>query len=183
METMEAIARRRSVRSFEPRQVPEDVLDRILWAGMRAPVGQGCYDSLHLTVVRDRGLLVRIADASSDMVQRMTGSRKDMDFGAGTVIIVSSKPAVLPGLEYANAACVLENMVLAATDLGVDSLLWGAAAQAVGHDAGLRSDLGIPEGSDPILCASFGYADSEGSPAEHRIPATMVRGNRRNIMR
>ena len=36
----------------------------------------------------------------------------------------------MPGIEYANAACVLENMVLAATDQKIDSILWDGAVAA-----------------------------------------------------
>lgn len=41
----------------------------------------------------------------------------DKNFGAPTMIVVSSKPAVFPGIEYANAACVIENMAIATTSL------------------------------------------------------------------
>ena len=39
------------------------------------------------------------------------------------MIFISSKPAVMPGIEYASAACVLENMALAATSLGIDNII------------------------------------------------------------
>jgi len=39
------------------------------------------------------------------------------------MIFISSKPAIMPGLEYANTACVLENMAIAAISLGVDNII------------------------------------------------------------
>ncbi len=103
----------------------------IVKAGFKAPVESNKYDSLHITVVQDSEILGQIADAASDMVYRMMNIRKDMEFGAGTRIIVSSVPAVMPGIKYANAACVLENMVLAATDQKIDNILWGGSVAAV----------------------------------------------------
>lgn len=102
------------------------------------------YDLLYITVVQDSEILGQIADAASDTVYRMMNIRKDMDFGAGTLIIVSSVPAVMPGIEYANAACVLENMVLAATDQKIDSTLWDGAVAAVKRLRSLKCRRSIP---------------------------------------
>lgn len=128
METLKTISLRKSVRSYKPEQITDDVLDIIIKAGFKAPVASNKYDSLHITIVQDSQILKQIAATASDMVFKMLNVRKNMDFGAKTLIIVSSMPAMMPGIEYANAACVLENMVLAATDQKVDSIIWGGAA-------------------------------------------------------
>lgn len=39
MNTLEAIAKRVSVRAYRPEQIPEETLQAILKAGMAAPVG------------------------------------------------------------------------------------------------------------------------------------------------
>ncbi len=100
--------------------------------------------------------------------------KKDMDFGAKTLVIISSIPANIPGIEYANVACVLENMVIAATDQKVDSIIWGGAATAVKQDISLKKLLNIPEGFDPILCASFGYAKELEEPKKHTISINRI---------
>ena len=169
MNTLEAIAKRVSVRAFRPDQIPEDVLQEILKAGMAAPVGSGAYNSLHISVIQDTSLLNVIAVATNDLIFKMLGKRMDKSFGAPTMIIVSSKPAKIPGIEYANVATVLENMVLAATDMCVDNIIWGGAAAAVAQDVELGKRIGIPEGFKPVLCASFGYAENPSSPKKHSI--------------
>lgn len=173
METLQAIARRRSVRSYRPEQIPEAALAAILNAGCAAPVGSSLYDSLHITVVQDAKLLKQISTATSEMVSRILHKKLDKDFGAPTMVILSSKPVNAPGMEYANAACVLENMTLAATDQGIGSVLWAGAA-AVKEDRELRTALGIPDGFDPVLCASFGYAAAEEPVKEHTISVNRV---------
>lgn len=50
----------------------------------------------------------------------------------------------MPGIEYANAACVLENMVLAATDQKIDSILWDGAVAAVKRLRSLKCRKSIP---------------------------------------
>lgn len=175
METLNAISLRKSVRNYKPEQISDEVLDIIVKAGFKAPVGSSQYDSLHITVIQNEAILKRIAIATSDSVYQMINVRKNMDFGAKTLIMVSSTPARVPGIEYANAACVLENMILAATDQNVDSILWAAATAVVKQDQELKKILEIPEGFSPVLCASFGYATTYEAPKEHTISVNVVR--------
>ncbi|MCI9458301.1 MAG: hypothetical protein HFE44_15250 [Oscillospiraceae bacterium] len=125
-------------------------------------------------ISQNSDMLKRIAVATSDSVYNMIKVRKNMDFGAETLIMVSSTPAVLPGIEYANAACVLENMVLAATDQKIDSILWSAATAVVKQDKELKKQLGIPDKFNPVLCASFGYAAGYEPPKEHTISTNRI---------
>lgn len=174
MNTLEAIAQRYSERNFRAQQIDEKDLELLLKAGMQAPVASGHYDSLHITVVRNPEALKRIAEMAADIVEEVLGVRKNMDFGAQTLILISSKPALLAGIEYANAACVLENMVIAAADLGIDSLIWGGCASAVNEDNTLREMLEIPEGFKTLLGASFGYAKEKQLPKTHEIEVNRI---------
>ena len=174
METLDAIFSRKSTRSYKPQQIHVQELDMIIKAGCAAPVASAKYDSLHITAVQDEAVLQQIMTAASDAVFRIVGVRKNMDFGAKTLIIVSAGTGNAPGIEYANAGCVLENMVIAATSMGIDSVIWGAAAAAVNADAQLKKQLAIPEGLTPLLCASFGYAEKETAPKEHHISVTRI---------
>ena len=173
MNTLEAIAKRYSARAYKSEQISEENLNEILKAGMSAPVGSGLYDSLHISVIQEWDLLNEISNAVTDMVEKMLGKRLDKNFGAPTMMIVSAKPAKMPGIEYANAACVLENMAIAATSLGIDNIIWGGAATIVKEEP-YRSKVGIPEGFTPVLCASFGYAVKEEPAKEHTITVNRV---------
>ena len=174
MNTLEAISKRVSVRAYKSDQIPEKDLQLILKAGMSAPVGSGAYDSLHITVIQNATLLKEIADATNELIFKTLGRRMDKNFGAPTMIIVSSKPAMPPGIEYANASTVLENMALAATDMGVDNIIWAGAAVAAAQNMELNNKIGVPEGFKPILCASFGYAANPEEPKEHAIAVNRV---------
>jgi hypothetical protein len=49
-------------------------------------------------------------------------------------------------------------MLLAATDIGVDSVyLWGATSVIAGN-SGLCREFGIPEGFKPVSAVALGYA-------------------------
>lgn len=174
MNTLEAIAARKSTRSYTPEQIPEETLQVILKAGSAAPVAMANYDSLHITVVQNEMLLEKVNDVSAEMLFKLLGKQKRGDYGAKTLVLVSSAPTHRAGMDYANAGIVIENMVLAATDLGIDSVILGAAPAAVAQDKELMNALGIPEGFAPLLGAFFGYG-TENTPAkEHTIAVNRV---------
>ena len=174
METLKAISLRKSVRSYKAEQISDEVLEIIINAGFKAPVASTKYDSLHLTVIQNTEIIKEIVVAAADMVSKMINREIDWDFGAPTLIIVSSTPAMMPGIEFANVACVLENMVLAATDQKVDSIIWGGPTTIIKQDASLKKSLGIPDEFSPILCASFGYAADYEEPKEHTISVNRI---------
>ena len=64
METMKAIAKRKSTRAFNPEKgIAKADLDAILAAGCAAPVGAGDYSSLHLTIIQSKEMLDKINKA------------------------------------------------------------------------------------------------------------------------
>lgn len=173
MQTLEAIAKRKSTRKYKPERISEEALQTILKAGCAAPVAMGNYASLHITVVENQTLLNRINAAATEALQKL-GIQKNADYGAKTLILVSSTPVHRPGTDHANAGIVMENMVLAATDLGIDSVMLGAAPAAVAQDKELLELLGIPEGFSPLLGAFFGYG-AENTPVKvHSISINRI---------
>lgn len=174
MNTIEAIMKRKSTRSYKPEQISEEVLAAILKAGMAAPVALAAYDSLHITVVQNRQLIEEIFDKAKDMVFAASGIRKSLDYGAKTLIVVSSKPAHRVGMDYANGGIVVENMVLAATDLGIDSCIMGAPIAALAENQELSDKIGVPDGFIPVLGVVFGYAKQDEPAKEHTISVNRV---------
>ena len=174
MNTTETIMRRKSTRSYKPEQISEEALETILKAGMAAPVALAAYDSLHITVVQSENLIEKIFDEAQDMVFAAIGIRKSLDYGAKTFVVVSSKPSQRVGMDYANGGIVIENMVLAATDMGIDSCIMGAPVAALAENNELSRKIGIPEGFIPVLGAVFGYASNAETAKEHIISVNRV---------
>lgn len=169
MQTLEAIAKRKSTRDFDPnRAVSEEIVDTIVKAGCQAPIGANQHESLHLTVCTNREIL--------DEINRTTAAAMNMEvrdffYGAPAAIFVSaSDKQMAPEIEYANAACVIENMLITATDAGVDNIyLWGGV-QGLAKNKALCEKMGIPEGFRPVSAAAIGYSKSgEAQPRELSI--------------
>lgn len=174
MNTLEAIAKRVSVRNYKPEQITEEELGAILKAGCAAPIASAQYETLHITVVQDAVLRKKVYEHQKAYVLQKLGILEETDFGAPTLILVSSAPVKRPGMQFTNSGCVIENMVIVATDLGIASVVLAGAPFALQENAELQKQLGIPEGFVPVLGAAFGYGAEDVPPAEHTITVNRV---------
>ena len=155
METLKTIAARKSTRSFESeKQIKKTDLETILAAGCAAPVGGGDYNSLQLTAITDPEALTSIIKAAQEMMHTDSNPL----YGATALVVVSaSAEQKYPNIEYANTGCIIENMLLTATDLGIDSVyIWGVTA-AMAANKGLCEKMGIPNGFRPVSGVALGY--------------------------
>lgn len=157
METNKVIAARKSVRAYKGEQLPEEILDNILAAGCAAPVGMGMYNTLHLTLVQNKEALGRLSDAAAQATNR----QGDPFYGAPAVVLISSKEVQVPGIDFVNAGCIAENMMLAAADKGIGSVIVWAAGMAVEADPDLKNSLAVPEGYKALFSVALGYAAAD----------------------
>ena len=67
----------------------------------------------------------------------------------------------------ANVSCAAENMMLAATELGLGSCFLMGPMIAF-SDPALRARLGLPEGYEPLIGVALGYAAGEHPTAPDR---------------
>lgn len=174
MNALEAILKRKSTRAYKSEQISNEALDNILKAACASPVGMARYDTLHITVIQNEDVLVRIFNEAEEALFKAIGIRKNMNFGAKTVILVSSAPAYREGVEYAHAGIVIENMVIAATSMGIDSVILGGPIPAIENNDELKNVLGIPEGFKPLLAVALGYGSEDTPVKEHTISINMV---------
>ena len=159
MELFDALYSRKSVRSYTGEPVSEEELNAILKAAMAAPVGMGQYDAMHLTLIRDKEILSEIDKAAAEMFGAPASHPL---YGAPMLILVSGK--IAPGREnviFSNAAMIIHNMALAATDLKVGSCdIWGAVA-ALNRSPEIVAKLSLPEGYKPCSGIIIGKTDVE----------------------
>ena len=174
MNALEAIAKRTSVRSYKAEQITEEELQEILKAGCAAPIASAQYDTLHITVVQNPVLLKKVYEHQAEYVFQKLNIRDVTDFGAPTLILVSSAPVKRPGMQFTNSGCVVENMAIAATALGIGSVVLAGAPFALQENLPLQKELGIPEGFVPVLGIALGYSAEEVLPTEHTIAVNRV---------
>ncbi|SHI21649.1 Nitroreductase [Sporobacter termitidis DSM 10068] len=163
MEALEAILKRKSVRSYKTAQISDKDLEAILEAGKSGP-GGGAY---HLSVIQKPELLKKINDATKQAMLAGGGFMKERAslpgyepvYGAPTLILLSA--ADTNGI--ANASCSAENMLVAATALGLGSCYLMSVRGAFAGEGGaaLLRECGVPEGNTVNCAVIAGYQDGE----------------------
>ena len=153
MELSQAIFTRCSCRNYTSEPVSDEQLSAILAAGNAAPVGMGAYDTIHLTVIRNKEFIADISKATCEFMKREGNPL----YGAPILVLVSAKPAMPPTIEFQNTGTIMENMMLTATDLGLGSVYLMGAIAALKTKPELVEQLTLPEGFVPIAAVALGH--------------------------
>jgi nitroreductase len=176
MELREVVRRRRMVRRFDPRPLPDEVLDRVLHSATRAP-SAGFSQGLDLLVLEGRDAVRGFWRATAD-------PRFDRPYSnaepPAIVLVLSDRQAYLDryaapdkaglGMDTEagwpvpywdmDAAMAVMLMLLTATDEGVGAWYFG-----VFHGAGaLLAGLGVPEGRRLVGAVALGYPAADDRP-------------------
>ena len=167
-ETIRTILERRSIRAYQPRQIGENELQEILLAGHYAPTAMG-QQPWHFTVLQNPELLEKLQLQcksvflhSDNTDLRAAASREGYHvfYHAPTLLIVSGDSEAITPLH--DCVLAMENMLLAATSLGISSCWVHSVVMLCGNaegSAAFRSlGLGVPEGYVPYAAAVFGYS-------------------------
>ena len=173
MNTLDAIKARHSTRGFSDRQISDDDLKTILFAGGQAAVGGADFRSMKLYAVQDPELLKAIDESSAKM---RPGSHPL--YGAPTLVVLASKESILKNIEFTNAGCVIQNMMVAAADLGIDSIYLWMSMYGINNDPELGKKLGFPEGFTCVGTMALGYEAKEFPKLkadEQRIEVTYIK--------
>lgn len=153
MDAYELLMTRRSIRRFKAEPVPEGVIRKILEAGMAAPTAANARDWSFL-VITDRETLGKMADGNG----RAAAPLRNAAFG---ILVCGDLDKALPqAQDYWIIDCALaaENLTLAATALGLGSVLIGTWPQAE-KVAAQRDLFGLPETVIPHMIIAFGYPE------------------------
>lgn len=153
METLEAIAKRVSVRDYMNQPVPKDMLRKLVDAGRRAPTARAV-EPWEFVVITDRTVLDKLAGIVS------TGVFLKQATACIAVFCQDTKYY----LEDGSAAT--ENILLAATDLGLGACwIAGDKKEYCGEVAAL---LGVPPVLKLISLISVGWAVREPKQRKRR---------------
>jgi nitroreductase len=137
---------RRSIRTYQPRPLPDKDLKAICEAGRCAPSAAN-RQPWHVVVVRDEEQKKRLAAACAN---------QSWMADAGVILAGVGRPAVSEKWYAVDVAIAMENMVIAATSLGYGTCWIGAFDQAQ-----VKAVLGLPEDLTVIALTPVGV------PADH----------------
>ena len=152
MEAMHNLLNRRSVRKYTDQQVPDDLLDKILEAGLYAPTGMNT-QNIYMVAVRDK----ETRDQMMGLNAAVMGSQNDPFYGAPCVIVVLGDASGYPVVE--NGSLVLGNLMNAAHAVGLGSCWIHRAKQTFETEEGkaLLRKWGLPDTLVGIGNCILGY--------------------------
>jgi nitroreductase len=176
MDLMQLMKERRSIRKYQPTQIPRVALDRILEAGAWAPNAGGGQRSL-LVGIHNQDLCDRVGRWNASCMDRrnLAGSYVSQDqpsliddpslpsgfYGAPSVCAVFGPKNFLYSIP--DAFCCAENMVLMASELGIASCIVARGEETFAHQAGqeLLRQWGIPETHVARCFVLLGYCKGD----------------------
>ncbi|MFA6783925.1 MAG: nitroreductase family protein [Sphaerochaeta sp.] len=155
-EVMQSLLSRRSIRSFQNKQVEEEKLQLVLQAAVLAPNGRN-QEPWHFTVLQN-------AEVLNKLDELVAGKGNTFFYHAPTLILVSIEEG--NPYEQVNTACALTNMMQAAHALDLGSV-WCNRING-NHEIDTKlTEYGVPVGYRVTGTLALGYCEGEyPSPRE-----------------
>lgn len=168
--TINDILTRRSVKKYKSAPVPQEIIDKIINAGLYAANGMGAQSPIIIQVTNKE-----MRDKLSKMNADVMGANTDPFYGAPAVLVVLADKN-RPTAVY-DGSLVMGNLMLAAHALGIGSCWIHRAKEEFESEDGkeILKSLGIDGEYVGIGHCILGYADGEPKPAAERKPGRVFK--------
>ena len=185
MAIMDIIKARHSIRKYTGEQIPTEALEQILEAGNYAPNAGGGQRSM-LVAIHNKELTTRVGKMNLAHFDRthLAGNYVSKEqpstiddptirngfYDAPTGVCVFCQDNFL--FKTADAFCMMENMILQATELGIASCIISRGPETFASEEGkqLMYDWEVPEGYSCQGFVILGYIDGEQPHSKPRRP-------------
>lgn len=170
MDVFDAIAQRRSTRSFEKRAIPADVIEKIESSILYSPSGSNSQES-HIVVVQDEGQIRRMNRFSPGLsgeppaiVVLCSNTELALETGGKDTVEV---------LRFVNLGIAASYIMLSAQSIGV-----GTCPIRGFHKGAIKEILDLPENIDPELMICLGYANQPPRPKKGKLNKEVISHDR-----
>ena len=154
MSLLDLILSRRSIRRYENKEIPEEVLERILEAGRQAPSAAN-RQPIRFIVVKDHDILRKLCDT---LITRFVKTAPIAIAGCADVeSLLTGKWAIV------DATIALQNMVIAAWALRIGSCWIGAC-----NEKKVKELLKIPDKWKFVALLTLGYPAEQPKPRKKK---------------
>lgn len=189
MNVIDAIKSRRSIRKYEDRQIPRDVIEKIIEAGLYAPSAGGTQGGIVVAIRNKRELSVMGRINCDELPRRMVEGLKVSDeqpsiiddekihnafYGAPTVCAIFAHGDNMYAV--ADTFCIASMMMLAAHELGIGSCVITRAEDTYAHEEveEMGKRWGVPDDMIPRCFVTFGYCKGEYPKPKPRREGRMI---------
>ena len=154
---MKEIMERRSVRTYTSQPVPDESLQRLLKAAMRAP-SAGNSQPWEFVVIRDRNMLDAIRIFHPYAAALRTAP-------CAIVVCGNLLRQIFPGYWVQDCSAATENILLEAVHLGLGAV-WMGLHPTQERVSDMSQLLGLPETVVPLCVIAVGFPAQEPSPID-----------------
>lgn len=161
MKVMEAILKRRSIRQFTKQPLAKDDLTTLLRAAMMAPTARNCQE-WEFVLVRDKNTFKKIMH-----VHPYAKMLEQAD--CALIVCGNTQREHAPGYWMADCGAATQNILLAATSLGIGSV-WLGVYPNEERMHGLAQILGLPEYVKPLNIIALGYPNEQKEDVDRFDP-------------
>jgi len=178
---IDCIYERRSVRSYSVKPVSEDMVREIIRAGFHAPNGLNL-QKIRFCVVTNKAKLKDFSDrgkklyleymkeigfSSSFLEGELSNPNYNLFYDAPLAIFIFAAPGILAA--GTDASMAAENMLIAATALGLGSCYVGMAAR-LDRDKDFMNEVNVSEGHIMKGAVILGYTKNDPGPSQRAKP-------------
>jgi nitroreductase len=144
---IEIVRSRRSIRSYKPDPVDDEIIEKIVEAGKWAPSGNNT-QPLEIVAVKKKSLVEQIEELTKQNCEPKLGQH----FGAPAMLVVLGDPRLCDAypkgfvreeILHASLSAAIENMLLASTAIGLGGSIWKTVSPSAGIM--IKELLGIPQ--------------------------------------
>lgn len=175
---MDAIRTRRTIRIFQERSVPENVLEDILEAGRLAPTGGNAqntgYVILESRQAELEGMAVKLFRGVVNTAKPVIPFLRNMEFDDHFFFKKAPLVILITG-DKVNASLAAENMAFMAEAHGLGVLYSGFFTMCANRHPKIRSVLGLKRGEKAVTTLVLGYPGVRYQRTVHRKPAKVRR--------
>jgi nitroreductase len=161
MEAYEAITTRRSIRKYTNQQVPDELIDKILRAGMLAPSAHDHRPWQFIVIdIKEKLLAIPRFHPYAEMLKQ-----------APLAIVICGDKKFEQSLDYILLDCsaATENMLVAAHALGLGAV-WLAVYPRQERISGITSLLQLPDSIVPVAMIALGYPAEQKTKSDRFDP-------------
>ncbi len=173
---MEIIKARKSIRAYQDKALPKDVVKAILEAAKYAPTARNAQE-LEYKVITGKTLIGKLSEGIAAAMQQggmplkgPPGARPDFFYSAPLLLLVTG-----PKDNYwaaADAGLAAQNVMLYATSIGLGSCFIGMA-KLIEKDKGLCKTLHIADNMAIVAAVICGYPAEDPAPKEKKLTAEL----------
>ncbi|WP_248404972.1 nitroreductase family protein [Butyrivibrio fibrisolvens] len=152
----EVIKERSSTRGYTEDKLSEVELNTVLEAGLHAPTGMNKQE-IHFTVVSGDNEILAQIEAEKNRLRNLDKVEHNFYYEAPTVILLSAESGFK--WSHVDAGIAVENMALAATELGLGNLIIGCIYDVLHGDKKdyFAKKLSLPEGYEFEIALAVGH--------------------------